>query len=36
MRSDQDIYNDIGSVLLSITPSDAVKIILCAKLIVTH
>ncbi|HFV5714845.1 TPA: hypothetical protein ACH9T7_005019 [Escherichia coli] len=32
MRSDQDIYNDIGSVLLSITPSDAVKIILCTKL----
>ena len=32
MRSDQDIYNDIGSVLLSITPSDAVKIVLCAKL----
>ncbi|ENU3244983.1 hypothetical protein MLV71_023670 [Escherichia coli] len=32
MRSEQDIYNDIGSVLLSITPSDAVKIILCAKL----
>ena len=31
MRSDQDIYNDIGSVLLSITPSDAVKIILCAN-----
>lgn len=32
MRSDQDIYNDIGSVLLSITPDDAVKIILCAAL----
>ncbi|HDP0318178.1 TPA: DUF600 family protein [Salmonella enterica subsp. enterica serovar Concord] len=32
MRSDQEIYNDIGSVLLSITPSNAAKIILCAKL----
>lgn len=32
MRSDQEIYNDIGSVLLSIAPGDAVKIILCAKL----
>lgn len=32
MRSDQNIYNDIGSVLLSITPDDAVKIILCAAL----
>ncbi|EEC0438257.1 DUF600 family protein [Salmonella enterica subsp. enterica] len=32
MRSDQDIYNDIGSVLLSITPDDAVKIIMCAAL----
>ncbi|AUO66069.1 hypothetical protein WM46_15665 [Citrobacter freundii complex sp. CFNIH2] len=32
MRSDQDIYNDIGSVLLSVTPDDAVKIILCAAL----
>ncbi|WP_127960515.1 immunity protein YezG family protein [Serratia microhaemolytica] len=32
MRSDQEIYNDIGSVLLSISPSDASKIILCATL----
>ncbi len=32
MRSDQEIYNDIGSVLLSIAPSDAVKIILYATL----
>ena len=32
MRSDQEIYNDIGSVLLSISPSDAAKIILYAKL----
>ena len=32
MRSDQDIYNDIGSVLLSIAPDDVVKIIFCATL----
>ncbi|WP_312626785.1 immunity protein YezG family protein [Scandinavium sp.] len=32
MRSDQEIYNDIGSVLLSIAPENAIKIILYAKL----
>lgn len=32
MRTDQEIYNDIGSVLLSITPENAAKIILCATL----
>lgn len=32
MRESQDIYNDIGAVLLSIAPEDAVKIILNAKL----
>lgn len=32
MRTDQEIYNDIGSVLLSITPENAKKIILCATL----
>jgi len=32
MRQSQDIYNDIGSVLLSIAPDTAEKIILCATL----
>ncbi len=32
MRESQDIYNDIGAVLLSIAPEDAVEIILNAKL----
>lgn len=32
MRESQDIYNDIGSVLLSIAPDTAEKIILCATL----
>ena len=32
MRTDQEIYNDIGSILLSIAPDDAKNIILCAKL----
>lgn len=32
MRTDQEIYNDIGSILLSIAPDDAKKIVLCAKL----
>ncbi|MCO7256554.1 DUF600 family protein [Dickeya oryzae] len=32
MRSDQEIYNDIGAVLLSIAPDNAEKIILCANL----
>ncbi|MFP1878558.1 immunity protein YezG family protein [Lonsdalea quercina] len=32
MRTDQEIYNDIGSVLLSITPENADKIILNATL----
>lgn len=30
MRQSQDIYNDIGSVLLSIAPDTGEKIILCA------
>lgn len=32
MRQSQDIYNDIGSGLLSIAPDTAEKIILCATL----
>lgn len=32
MRESQNIYNDIGSVLLSIAPDTAEKIILCATL----
>ena len=32
MRESQDIYNDIGAVLLSIAPEDAVEIILNVKL----
>ncbi|BEN88277.1 MULTISPECIES: immunity protein YezG family protein [Serratia] len=32
MRTDQEIYNDIGSILLSIAPDNAVKVILCATL----
>lgn len=32
MRTDQEIYNDIGSVLLSITPENAEKIIMNATL----
>ncbi len=32
MRQSQDIYNDIGSVLFSIAPDTAEKIILCATL----
>lgn len=31
MRSDQDIYSDIGTLLYSIAPDDAVKIIMRAK-----
>lgn len=32
MRSDQEIYNDIGSVLLSVAPESASKIIMRAVL----
>lgn len=32
MRSDQDIYNDIGSVLLSAAPNSASKIMMRATL----
>ncbi|AYP22833.1 hypothetical protein [Pantoea agglomerans] len=32
MRSDQEIYNDIGSVLLSVAPENASKIIMRADL----
>lgn len=28
MRTDQEIYNDIGSVLLSIAPENASKVIM--------
>lgn len=32
MRSDQDIYNDIGAILLAIAPNDASKVMLRATL----
>lgn len=32
MRTDQEIYNDIGSILLSIVPENASKIIMRAEL----
>lgn len=32
MRTDQEIYNDIGSILLAIVPDDASKVIMRAEL----